>query len=287
MISSWAHAREVALRLTQPFFVINAAVVLAYPVLRAAGVIPVGSLRDSTTTWTGFSRELEVAMLVATASFARLRRCVSAEELAEKALFHGKVGIAVLLWYAQGWPLTLAYLAAAVLLALLVPPPRAVGGGGGGAHVMDLDVDSFDARVRRPEGGGKGFFLVCFYAGWCESTTHFRPIFQRLARAHGAAGHVRFGEMDVAVAADVAEEYSIDTGGLSRQLPTVILFSGEGNELARLPPFGEDGKVKRVRLEEKTVTRYFGLDRSREELERAWLGKRGGKGGRGAKGKKG
>lgn len=59
----------------------------------------------------------------------------------------------------------------------------------------------------------------------------------------------------------ISSKYSINTSGLSRQLPTVILFE-DGVEVARFPPI--DPKTKKVgkvlKYESKTLAKYFDLE---------------------------
>lgn len=57
---------------------------------------------------------------------------------------------------------------------------------------------------------------------------------------------MKYGEVNVAVLKDLAKKFNINLSGVSRQLPTLILFE-EGEEKLRFPPIDEKtGKVPRV-----------------------------------------
>jgi hypothetical protein len=59
----------------------------------------------------------------------------------------------------------------------------------------------------------------------------------------------------------MSTKFSINTSGLSRQLPTVIMFE-DGEEIVRFPPI--DPKTKKVgkvlKYESKTLAKYFDLE---------------------------
>ena len=86
-----------------------------------------------------------------------------------------------------------------------------------------------------------------------------------------------FGKIDVVKYPELAEEFRIDTSGVSWQLPTIILFY-KGVEVKRLPPFKSDGTVVKTKLDEKGVIKYFELDKSVKDMSfKMTKGKKGGK----------
>jgi len=59
---------------------------------------------------------------------------------------------------------------------------------------------------------------------------------------------LKFAEIDVARWSEAAKEFNIDTGGMSLQIPSVILFEN-CKEHSRLPPFKPDGTVAPTKLD--------------------------------------
>lgn len=56
---------------------------------------------------------------------------------------------------------------------------------------------------------------------------------------------------------EVADKLQINVSGLSRQLPTVILFKN-CKEVSRFPTINEEGKIGKVlKYDEKELERYF------------------------------
>jgi hypothetical protein len=58
----------------------------------------------------------------------------------------------------------------------------------------------------------------------------------------------------------IAKDYNINTTGVSRQLPTLIMFEN-GVEVGRFPAFNDDGKIGKVlKYDRRTLAKYFDLE---------------------------
>lgn len=59
---------------------------------------------------------------------------------------------------------------------------------------------------------------------------------------------------------EIAKDYDINTSGVSRQLPTLIMFEN-GTEVARFPAINEEGKVGKVlKYDKRLLAKYFDLE---------------------------
>ena len=59
---------------------------------------------------------------------------------------------------------------------------------------------------------------------------------------------------------EIAKDLDINTSGISKQLPTLIMYE-DGQEIARFPSFNEDGKVGKVlKYESRLLAKYFDLE---------------------------
>merc|ERR550534_822561 len=99
-------------------------------------------------------------------------------------------------------------------------------------------------------------WLITFFVAWSPKCVTFAPVFSQLSNEY-SLDNLKFGKIDVSRYPDIAEKYKINTGALSRQLPTVILFK-DGIEKERRPiptkhmtmkfDFNKDNVVKEFQL---------------------------------------
>jgi len=99
-------------------------------------------------------------------------------------------------------------------------------------------------------------WLITFFVAWSPKCVTFAPVFSQLSNEY-ALDNLKFGKIDVSRYPDIAEKYKINTGALSRQLPTMILFK-DGIEKERRPiptkhmtmkfDFNKDNVVKEFQL---------------------------------------
>jgi len=76
-------------------------------------------------------------------------------------------------------------------------------------------------------------WMITFYTSWSPKCVSFAPVFSELSNEY-KLDNLQFGKIDVSRYPDIAEKYGVNTGALSRQLPTVILFQN-GEEADRRP----------------------------------------------------
>eukprot|EP00904_Undaria_pinnatifida_P003660 jgi/Undpi1/13295/HiC_scaffold_8.g02957.m1 len=236
------------------YYVVNAAMVLGYGVLRLYFSSP---RLVTTQTWTGQSQEMEVLGLAAASLLSKYRKIATFDELLDKLFFHGKSSVAILLFFV-GVPHSVSYILIWTVVALVVQYPHFALP----TEVKALSPGDFQSMVRSSAVNATGpqvAWLVMFHADWCSGSNTIQPMFGALARRH-ASKNRRFGRVDVVAYPEVAEDLNIDTGGTSKQLPTLALFAC-GREVCRLPTFASDGRVVRARLDERGVTKYFELDK--------------------------
>lgn len=90
--------------------------------------------------------------------------------------------------------------------------------------------DEFEKELSRDK---KIKWLIEFYATWNPDCNEFAGVFGELSAKY-ANKNLRFGKIDVARSAKIAEKYNIAASVTSRTLPTLILFK-DGREYIRRP----------------------------------------------------
>ncbi|CAL1547698.1 unnamed protein product [Lymnaea stagnalis] len=76
-------------------------------------------------------------------------------------------------------------------------------------------------------------WLITFYVAWSPKCVNLAPVFSEISNEYNLE-NLKFGKIDISRYPNIAEKYEINTGALSRQLPTIILFQ-EGKETERRP----------------------------------------------------
>lgn len=103
----------------------------------------------------------------------------------------------------------------------------------------------------------KVVWLITFYAAWSPSCINFTNIFSKLS-ADYSLPNLKFGKLDVGRYAEQAEQYHINTGAMSRQLPTMVMFQ-DGKELGRVPAI-VNGTVQKFFFKEEDIVNAFDLN---------------------------
>lgn len=71
---------------------------------------------------------------------------------------------------------------------------------------------------------------------------------------------LKFVEVNVVKNKKIAEEFSINTSGVSRQLPTLIMFE-DGVEVCRFPEINDEGKIGKVlKYDKRELAKFFDLE---------------------------
>lgn len=74
-------------------------------------------------------------------------------------------------------------------------------------------------------------WVVCLCAEWCGGCREYRPLLERVARAHP---QWRFAWVDVEDHADIADDFDVET------FPTLLVAGADGTRfLGPLPPHAE------------------------------------------------
>lgn len=59
---------------------------------------------------------------------------------------------------------------------------------------------------------------------------------------------------------DIAQDYFINTSGVSRQLPTIVMFE-DGYEVSRFPEINDEGKIGKVlKYDRRELAKFFDLE---------------------------
>jgi len=92
----------------------------------------------------------------------------------------------------------------------------------------------------------KNAWFVVFYTIWAETCMYTRPNWDEYSSKYNCDA-LHFAEVNIGKddLKELAQKYYISTSGVSRQLPTLILFEN-GEEVLRFPPLDEKGKVAKV-----------------------------------------
>ena len=155
------------------------------------------------------------------------------------------------------------YLILYLVLFLSCRPPAYTGRN----NLIELTETSFRRRVRDAtavvDGGDGGdkkavSWLVFLYADWQKNSHWHLPMFAKLSLQF-ASPKLRFGKLDLSRHPGVAADCNIDVGARSKQLPSMILFTG-GRERARLPDFRSDGSVINTIIDERGSIAFFHLE---------------------------
>ncbi|KAI8973680.1 hypothetical protein BDF20DRAFT_666348 [Mycotypha africana] len=77
------------------------------------------------------------------------------------------------------------------------------------------------------------YWVVLLYASWSVSCLNFEAVLAKLSIKYDVP-HLKFGQIDVDLYPDLAEEFGVSKDPASFDLPTLILFQN-GREIRRLP----------------------------------------------------
>jgi len=103
-----------------------------------------------------------------------------------------------------------------------------------------------------------GVWLIAYYTAWAPPCAQLAPVFASISRNYSLP-NLRFGKVDVGRHADVAVAHSINTSGVSLQLPTVALYR-DGKLLMRRPTLDKAGKFQRFYFTEDNIVAAYDLN---------------------------
>ncbi|CAI5744382.1 unnamed protein product [Peronospora destructor] len=116
--------------------------------------------------------------------------------------------------------------------------------------------------------GYYSFWVVCgclsrtVRSNWSDSCMELEPMLADMSLRYSSSS-LQFGRIDVNKWSDVAVENRISVSTVSWQLPTLILFQ-DGEEVMRLPPIDDNGKVTKMILDRARLIAVFKLKELKE-----------------------
>ncbi|XRB09678.1 thioredoxin-related transmembrane protein 2 [Pycnococcus provasolii] len=247
LLSSYFHG---LLRFTSPYYVVNFMSLVTYMYLRTQVLLYTDEhgarrLED----WEQRTSSLLVIVLI-----GRFLRSSSPDEFVATAFLFCKASVAFLA-YCISPRLLVWYLVLFGVLELTVYQPVYRGP----CRYEYLNPMEFDDRVvNEGKDKPKDSWLVCFFASWSPPCVHVEPTFAKLSERFTTQS-MRFAKVDVARWPVLAKKHGISTSGVSKQLPTIILFEG-GREVARIPHVYPDGRVAKGRFFWSDLVKGFELD---------------------------
>eukprot|EP00357_Protocruzia_adherens_P007856 CAMPEP_0115017504 /NCGR_PEP_ID=MMETSP0216-20121206/28170_1 /TAXON_ID=223996 /ORGANISM="Protocruzia adherens, Strain Boccale" /LENGTH=261 /DNA_ID=CAMNT_0002388361 /DNA_START=1157 /DNA_END=1942 /DNA_ORIENTATION=+ len=251
------------MRFLSLYYIVNTLIILIYPIARVR-------LDQKATLYIedfyGGNRESQVLFTLVILIFSRLIREPSMEAMISKSFLFLKIGF-VALFYMIKTRYAVFYAVICFLSWLFIPQPRYQGPT---KMITIPNVEAFEERVedgylkyqrgkkkatRDPET--KEYWLVEFYTVWADTCLNTEAMWANFSNRY-TTPRLKFGRVDLDQIPELARRYDINTGAMSRQLPTLVLFEN-GEESIRFPPV-RDGKVAvALKYKAKEIKDYFNL----------------------------
>ena len=243
-------------RFLHPYYLANCGLLLLYPLMRLT------FLRTTQTKTPGplpfqlnSGSEVQILGTIAVVLFFKLIKSATMEEFLGQVFFLLKLSFSLLLYLFSG--VALCWFVIAMLLVwMLANRPLFEGPN----HFKEiLTMGDFERLVL----DGKGTFVVVFYALWHDSCYATMPIWAEMSVKY-TTPLLQFMLVNVESSPLIAKKCVVDTSGVTRQLPSLLLYEN-GREIARFPPVSDQGSrphVAKYRLKE--IADYL-------DLERRWL----------------
>jgi len=159
-------------------------------------------------------------------------------------------GANIILFFLADPRIGLVYIVVVLVQGMLLPEPTYKGP----ENITYFRANSLAEELQRDT---KVVWLITFYAAWSPSCINFTNIFSKLS-ADYSLPNLKFGKLDVGRYAEQAEQYHINTGAMSRQLPTMVMFQ-DGKELGRVPAI-VNGTVQKFFFKEEDIVNAFDLN---------------------------
>ncbi|KAI7902615.1 uncharacterized protein BX663DRAFT_509870 [Cokeromyces recurvatus] len=123
-----------------------------------------------------------------------------------------------------------------------------------GPRITEITEEEDKKEEEKTEDEVK-YWIVMLYANWSVSCLNFEAVLAKLSIQYDVP-HLKFGQIDVDIYPDLAEEFGVSKDPASFDLPTLILFQN-GKELRRLPELTitKDGKNSKANAAKDTITR--------------------------------
>jgi len=242
-------------RFLKPYYIINSLSLLFYPAVRhfsnlktpktltADEFLPAGLQHD---------REIQVLGTVAILLAVRFFKAHSFDEFVLNLFRYLKLSFLILLALMNIW-VSVWYAFILIVIWVIFPIPLY----DGPSKFIDFkSMSEFLSKVLESDHN----WVILFYADWHETCITTMPLWADLSNRY-TTSQLHFGKVEVDRLPAIAEKCLIDTSGISRQLPSIIVYQ-KGVEYKRFPVINERGVVGRVlKYSVKEIVTYMEIDR--------------------------
>ncbi|KAJ8984106.1 hypothetical protein NQ317_017315 [Molorchus minor] len=191
-----------------------------------------------------------ILLIIVIAMRTRKAGSVSMVNYLSSSFIYSKVAN-LILWFNLDFLMGIVYGIIFILGALVLPEPTYSGPDN---VIYFRGLQDLDEELAK----NKNTWLVAFYAVWNPACVTFAPIFAKLSCEYNLS-NLKFGKVDVGRYPEAGKKYHVDSGSLSRQLPTIILFQ-EGKEVIRRPMADSKGKLIKFVFSEENIQKGFALN---------------------------
>lgn len=237
--------------LIHPYYIINCMLALSFLFVKLTHPICDFFFAPSPEACELDMRETEILFFLLVVIMIRSRKTGSTGVVAylTNGFIYAK-GANIILFFLADPRLGLVYIIMVLLQGMLLPEPTYKGP----ENITYFRANSLSDELARDT---KVVWLVTFYAAWSPSCINFANIFSKLS-ADYSLPNLKFGKLDVGRYAEQAEQYHINAGSMSRQLPTMIMFQ-DGKELGRVPAI-VNGTIQKFFFKEEDIINAFDLN---------------------------
>ncbi|KAI8639342.1 hypothetical protein BD408DRAFT_350178 [Parasitella parasitica] len=102
-----------------------------------------------------------------------------------------------------------------------------------GPRITEIVEDEKEVKEKKELGLDTKYWVVMLYANWSIACLNFEAVLAKLSVKYDIP-HLKFGQIDIDVYPDLAEEFGVSKDPASFDLPTLLLFQ-QGREIRRLP----------------------------------------------------
>ena len=248
---SWSEKMAVG-RFLHPYYLSNFGLLLLYPVLRLSVLQPSNQPSNPLPFQLNTNSEPQILSTMAVVLFFKYIKSATVEEFLGHCFFLLRLTLSLLLYLFSGvacaW-----FVVAQTMVWLLTSRPMYAGPN---KFKQILTMRDFERVVLE----GEGTFVVLFYAPWNDACFGSMPLWADMSVKY-TTPQLQFMLVNVETTPLVAKKCVVDTSGVSRQLPSLLLYE-KGVEVARFPPVGAQGSMPQVvRYRFKEIADYLGLER--------------------------
>ncbi|OBZ82179.1 Thioredoxin-related transmembrane protein 2-B [Choanephora cucurbitarum] len=125
-----------------------------------------------------------------------------------------------------------------------------------GPRITEIVDEDEKPQQQKQQSFDAKYWVVMLYANWSVACLNFEAVLAKLSIKYDVP-HLKFGQIDIDLYPDLAEEFGVSKDPASFDLPTLILFQ-QGKEIRRLPELTlakEDSKNTTANTAKDTITR--------------------------------